>query len=128
MKLMNLYLISYFKFFISRNPDQKWAITRAAGLFLVQCYLLVTFTLIIGFKIFPDILASVRQFYNSSKLVLQISIVVLSFVLQYLISAYLKRFVNSYPLEMKISRKGKWLVWFTIPMMALIFLLIMQII
>lgn len=121
MKLMNFYMSCYYRFFLLRNPDKSWAITRSAGVLTINLHLLLINFFILIFSLTQRNKSLFDEFYDRNKALIQIGIVLYSFAVQYLISRYFKAIVRSNSEIVEIGTLSRWIAWLTLPLLLLIF-------
>lgn len=123
---MNFYMSCYYSFFLSKNPDKNWAITRSAGLLVINLHLLLINILIIIFSLTLKEKSFFDEFYDRNKAFIQIGIVLYSFLIHYLLSRYFKAVVKSNSEVVETSTQNKWIVWLTLPLLLLLFFILMS--
>jgi hypothetical protein len=122
--MMKYYLTFFYRFFLSRNPDESWARTRAAGLVLVYIVVVLGLFFIAIFKGYPSIHSSWKATFQSNQSFFSIAIIMLSFGIQFSLSYWAKSIDGK--AKYKYSLIEKLGVWLTLPVAFLIFLVVFK--
>jgi hypothetical protein len=123
MKLVRYYLNHYYNFFVAKNPDKDWAMTRSVNLFLINVTVLMIAIVFAVSRSMTRIAEVFSRLYDQHKLIIQLSIVALCLTGSYIFRKYYKNYLESGGALVNSSIKDKWIVWLTIPAVVIAFFL-----
>ncbi|TJY63637.1 hypothetical protein FAZ19_18880 [Sphingobacterium alkalisoli] len=123
--LLKYYFLNYYDFFYKRNSDERFAVTRALNLLLINISFLIFSFLVFLTKFFPELkgkFPAINQ-YGIGYFVFLIMV----FGIHYLMSKKLKKLIldKQEIATSVISRRNKIIVFLTIPCIFLVFILML---
>lgn len=120
--IFKFYFLNYYYFFYKKDGDEKFAITKALNLVLVNAIFIIFFILVLVLKLFPEariFFTEVKRYGYTYFLVLAII-----FLIHYLLQKRLKKLIYD-KLEFFSNKefKNKFIIFFTTPAIFLCFVL-----
>ncbi|MBE7172479.1 MAG: hypothetical protein INR73_17975 [Williamsia sp.] len=127
MKLLEFYFFTYYIFFISKEKNEKWAITRALNLVLINSFFAFLTILVLVEKILPGLREKVSFMCNYNEWLSYIIVGTFIFGIHYILSKKLAFLVKSLKKETLFVKKADNLIAFgTIPLLVVIFIGVMR--